>query len=152
MQKLLILSARQVMSPKRGWFCHQHVAAKAKISIIFQRWHFNFLSWFYFSRMPVGSKHTNFDSKSQTNSMQMTHNRKDDMHLVLCWDHSSWSISSVSQMTGKGSKTFTAVGCKQLRAKTSDQIHSQFLTCAEGHMLWQSGWKSVACDGWCADC
>ena len=34
MQKPLILSARQVMSPKHGWFCHQYVAIKAKISII----------------------------------------------------------------------------------------------------------------------
>ena len=46
MQKLMILSAGQVMSPKRGWFHHQHVATKARISIIMQRWHFQLSSWF----------------------------------------------------------------------------------------------------------
>ena len=33
--------------------------------------------------MSVGLKHANFDSKSQTNSMQMTHNRLNDLHHVL---------------------------------------------------------------------
>ena len=44
------------------------------------------LRGFHFLRISVGLKYTNFDSESQTNSIQMTHNRQDHPFNILYRD------------------------------------------------------------------